>query len=68
MIKVKLAEFVEIRGITLYQLIKDTGLTAATIYGLANKKKKGIDFKTLDLLCEKLNCQPNDLMIYEKKD
>jgi putative transcriptional regulator len=33
---------------------------------LKNGKVKGVRFDTLDKICEILDCQPGDILVYEK--
>jgi len=63
-IKVRIAELLEKRGKTQYWLAKETKITPLTISKLLKGKTKGIDFATLDRICEALNCQPNDVITH----
>lgn len=53
---------------TAYQLAKITGITETGLKKLLDGKTKGIDFETLNQLCEKLGCQTNDLIVYEQEE
>jgi putative transcriptional regulator len=67
-IKVLIAELLEKRGRTQYWLAKETKLTPLTVSKLVKGKTKGIDFATLDRICEALNCQPNDVVKHVSAD
>ena len=52
------------KNITEYNLIYKQGFSANTLYRM--KKGKPISTKTLDALCEVLDCQVEDIIRYEK--
>lgn len=41
------------------------GITEANISLLKSGKVKGVRFDTLERICEVLQCQPGDLLVYE---
>ncbi len=41
------------------------GITEANLSLLKNGKVKGIRFATLEAICEALECQPGDILVYE---
>lgn len=61
----KLLKMLEDRGVTSYTLKKDNIIGQATY----KKIKEGgdIDTRTIAKLCEFLNCQPGDILEYEKE-
>jgi putative transcriptional regulator len=63
-IKVRIAELLEKRGRTQYWLAKETGLTPLTISKLVKGKTSGIEFATLNQICEVLSCQTSDVLAY----
>lgn len=63
MIKPILAEVLEEKGVTLYRLAKDTDISYTTLHKLSNGRTESVDFRVLDLICERLNCQPGDVFI-----
>jgi DNA-binding Xre family transcriptional regulator/predicted DNA-binding transcriptional regulator AlpA len=74
MIKLKLNEMLETRGLTAYGLhVKSKGkgkkakarLHQSVISKIKNNKSKALQLDILSVLCELLDCQPADLMIYE---
>ena len=54
------------KGITLIELAERVGITNANMSLLKNGKVKGVRFDTLDKRCEILECQPGDILIYDK--
>ena len=52
------------KNITEYNLIYKQGFSANTLYRM--KKGKPISTKTLDALCEVLECRVEDIIRYEK--
>lgn len=55
------------RKIGLGDLAKEVGITNANLSILKNNKAKAIRFSTLEKLCEILECQPGDLLVYEEE-
>jgi putative transcriptional regulator len=43
------------------------GITMANLSILKNEKAKAIKFSTLEKICEALDCQPGDILEYEKE-
>ena len=62
----KLFLMIKERGKTEYYLRKN-GISSSILDKLKNGKG-GIDARTIDKLCELLDCQPGDLMEYVKDD
>ena len=52
------------KDITEYNLIYKQGFSANTLYRI--KKGKAISTKTLDALCEALDCRVEDILIFVK--
>jgi putative transcriptional regulator len=44
------------------------GITEQNLSLLKSGKVKGIRFSTLETICEKLNCQPGDILEYRPGD
>lgn len=65
-IKVKLDEMMARRKMRLNELAKLIDLTEANLSILKNDKAKAIRFSTLEALCAALDCQPADLIEFEK--
>lgn len=65
----KLFKLLESKGLTMYSLRKDKVIGTATL----EKMRKGeghVDTRSIESLCQYLNCQPGDIMEYveEEKD
>ncbi|MDO5436602.1 MAG: helix-turn-helix domain-containing protein [bacterium] len=60
----KLSEIIGRERIRRTELAKWSGVSLSTIHRLYYDQTKGIDFETLDRLCEALQCTPNDLFQY----
>lgn len=60
----KLFQLMEKKGIKKYDLRKQ-GIHAAVMDKLV--KNKNVDISTIDKLCKLLNCQPGDILEYEKE-
>ncbi len=66
-IKIRIREVAESRGITTaYQLQKLTGVQATVAAKWYKNDLKLIAIETIDLLCKKLDCTPNDLLVVKK--
>lgn len=46
-------------------LAEHVGITEANLSLLKQGKVKGVRFETLASICEFLNCQPGDLLVFE---
>jgi putative transcriptional regulator len=54
------------RKISSNELAEKVGITAANLSILKTGKAKAVRFSTLDKICEVLECQPGDILEYEK--
>jgi putative transcriptional regulator len=54
------------RKMSLTELSEKVGITMANLSILKKGKAKAIRFSTLELICEVLDCQPGDILEYEK--
>jgi putative transcriptional regulator len=70
MIRLKLNEMLENRGMSAYALhIKsDKKLHQSVISKIKNNDSKALQLDTLSMLCKLLDCQPADLIVYESGD
>jgi putative transcriptional regulator len=68
-IEILVDELLEERGRTFYWLAKETGLSHSTLWRLKKGRALGINFETLERMCQGLNCQPGDVLrlVNEKK-
>lgn len=55
------------RNISLNELSEKVGITNVNLSRLKNNKVSAIRFSTLEKLCEVLDCEPGDLIRYEKQ-
>ena len=54
------------RHISAGELAERIDLTPANLSILKNNKAKAIRFSTLEAICERLDCQPGDILEYVK--
>jgi putative transcriptional regulator len=50
------------------ELAERIGITEQNVSLLKSGKVKGVRFDTLEKICEVLECQPGDILIYEKSE
>lgn len=55
------------RKIGVSELADKIGITPANLSILKNNKAKAIRLSTLDEICNVLDCQPGDIIEYERK-
>lgn len=56
------------RKISSNELAERIDITPANLSVLKTGKAKAVRFSTLEKLCEVLDCQPGDILAYEKND
>ncbi|NND82317.1 MAG: helix-turn-helix transcriptional regulator [Gammaproteobacteria bacterium] len=56
------------RKMSLNELTERIGLTASNVSILKTGKAKAVRVTTLDAICRELDCQPGDLMEYQRDD
>lgn len=61
MIEIRIDHLLKDQGRTFYWLAKETGISHTTLWRLKKGKALGINFVTLEKLCETLACQPGDM-------
>lgn len=66
MIKVRLAVVLAERNVKSKDLAEFVGITEANLSLLKQGKVKGIRFETLERICDYLECEPGDLLRFEK--
>jgi putative transcriptional regulator len=67
-IKVNLDLMLVKRDMTLTKLSEEVGVTISNLSILKTGKAKAIRFSTLNAICEALDCQPGDILEYEKNE
>ena len=65
-IVVRLDDLLHQRSMTLTELADRVGLTLANLSILKTGKARAIRFSTLEAICRELQCQPGDLLQYER--
>ncbi|MFM7448533.1 MAG: helix-turn-helix domain-containing protein [Leptolyngbyaceae cyanobacterium] len=58
----KVKAFLESRGLTAYQFIKETGIAPATGYKLAKDPDHLPGIRVLEAICDKYQVQPNEII------
>jgi len=66
-IKVRLGVMLAERNVKSKDLAEHIGITEANLSLLKQGKVKGVRFETLERICAYLNCQPGDLLHYERE-
>jgi putative transcriptional regulator len=61
-VEVRVDSLLESRGRSFYWLSKETGISHTTLWRLKKGKALGINFETLEKICNGLNCQPGDVL------
>lgn len=56
------------RKISSGDLAKKIGITKANLSILKNNKAKAIRFSTLEAICQALECQPGDILEYQREE
>ena len=52
----------------LKEVSAEVDITMANLSILKNNKAKAIRFSTLEAICKALDCQPGDILSYEKEE
>ncbi|WP_218640543.1 helix-turn-helix domain-containing protein [Paenibacillus odorifer] len=67
MIKVKLSELMGLNKVKSFAALeKETNITRKTLAKLYDGEGKGIDYDTLNKLCNYFNCEVSDILEYVK--
>jgi putative transcriptional regulator len=64
-IEIRIDELLAERERTFYWLAKETGISHTTLWRLKKGKSMGINFATLERICQLLDCQPGDVLRLE---
>jgi len=62
MIEIRVDQLLAEYGRTFYWLAKETGISHTTLWRLKKGKALGINFETLEKMCQALKCQPGDVL------
>ena len=66
-IRIDLAKTMVDKQVKSKDLTKPIGITEQNLSILKSEKAKAIRFSTLEAICKYLECQPRDILVYEKK-
>ena len=67
MIEIRIDGLLENCGRSFYWLAKETGISHTTLWRLKKGKALGINFETLEKICETLKCQPGAVLSHTNK-
>ena len=62
MIEIRVDQLLAEHGRTFYWLAKETGISHTTLWRLKKGKALGINFETLEKMCQALKCQPGAVL------
>ena len=65
-IAISLDEMLARRGMSLTDLSQRVGITLANLSILKTGKAKAVRFSTLEAICDALDCQPGEIMRFER--
>lgn len=68
MIKIQLKEIMKEKNISIKEIFEETGISRNTISLMVHGKTTGIQFETLQKLLKVLDCDIEELIMYEKQD
>jgi putative transcriptional regulator len=54
------------RGMTLTELAERVGVTIVNLSVLKNGRARAVRFSTLSAICDVLDCQPGDVLTFER--
>jgi putative transcriptional regulator len=60
--EVKIGKLLKKKKRSFYWLSKETGISYTTLWRLKKGKARGINFGTLEKICEALDCTPGDVL------
>ncbi len=64
MIQIELTKVLKEKKMTSKELVQIIGITEANLSILRSGKAKAIRFSTLDKICQALDCNPGDILVY----
>lgn len=67
-IHIHLDDVLHDRRMSLTELSERVGITLANLSILKTGKAKAIRFSTLEAICDALDCQPGQIMVYRPDD
>ncbi len=67
-IVVRLDVMLALRKVRSRELAQHIGITESNLSLLKSGRVRGIRFETLEKICQYLDCQPGDILVYEADD
>lgn len=67
MIKLNVLSLLKERGHTKYWLYKQLGMSYQNFSKMVNNETKSIRYEYLEVMCQLLECTPNDLLIFSNE-
>lgn len=67
MIEIQIDQLLAEHERTFYWLAKETGISHTTLWRLKKGKALGINFETLEKICQTLRCQPGDVLALARR-
>lgn len=67
-IKVRIDELLNEKGRSFYWLSKQTQISHTTLWRLKKGKALGINFATLEKICQALECAPGDVLKISREE
>ena len=64
MIKLNVLSLLKERGYTKYWLYKQLGMSYQNFSKMVNNETKSIRYEYLEVMCQLLECTPNDLLVF----
>ena len=64
MIEIRVDQLLQVQERTFYWLAKETGISHTTLWRLKKGKALGINFDTLEKMCQALGCQPGEVLTF----
>lgn len=65
-VRVVLDQLLRDRGLSVTQFSEAVGLTPANVAVLKNGRARAIRFSTLDAICDVLDCEPGDVLRWDR--
>ena len=62
----RVKQFAKVKGISIYQFIKDTGISPTTGYALARDPNHLPSIKVLELICDVYEVESNEFVVRVK--
>lgn len=68
MIEVQIDKLLNEQDKSFYWLSKESGISHTTLWRLKKGKALGVNFGTLEKICQILQCQPGDILTFTSED